>query len=178
MKSGYTKLVVTAAIVSLFIVAWSPAAAAQSCPSSPKYLPDFTSNQNCMVLNGILDNTPEHNLPGLLSSGSVTTSWSDNGAATHAEPEHLGGDRLVRHAATGFWSVLHNVHIPEWTGANALQCGDVSCPGDGIAFVIQNSSSSAIGPQGCGHSVLASAIFACHYYRSSNRDPQQFSDRV
>ena len=63
MKPGYTKLVVTAAIVVLVIVAGSSAASAQSCPTSPKYLPDFTSNQNCLTLNGIDYDTPSTNTP-------------------------------------------------------------------------------------------------------------------
>src|SRR5580698_1488718 len=53
MKPGYTKLVVTAAIVILVIVAGGPGALAQSCPTSPTYSPDFTSNENCLTLNGM-----------------------------------------------------------------------------------------------------------------------------
>lgn len=64
MKLEHRKLLVTTAIVVLIIGVGSLVAAAQSCPTSPNYNPDFTSNQNCMTLNGIDGNTPLTTYPG------------------------------------------------------------------------------------------------------------------
>ena len=48
------------------------------------------------------------------------------------------------------------------TGANdGTLCGDVPCPGDGIAFVIQNSATSAPWALKVAGSDSATASFAC-----------------
>ena len=65
MKPGHTRLVVTSSdFCSQYFVAGSLAASAQNCPSSPNYNPDFTSNQNCVVLNGIDISNPSTTYPG------------------------------------------------------------------------------------------------------------------
>ena len=149
MKPGYTRLVVTAAIVVLVIFAGSPAVLAQSCPSSPNYLPDFTSNENCLTLNGINYDTPSTLYPGFYAAvppppAGVTTvlrltpnqqAWT--GSAWYNTQQTVSGS-----FSTTFTFQL--------TGANGTLCGNVPCPGDGIAFVIQNSATSAIGPEACG----------------------------
>ncbi len=70
MKLGITKFIMTAAIAALVVVAGSPAARAQSCPTSPYYSPDFTSNQGCLKLNG------NASFPVPTASAATITSWS------------------------------------------------------------------------------------------------------
>ena len=50
MKIGIAKLIRVAAIAALVVIAGSTGAWAQNCPTSPNYLPDFSSNQNCLAL--------------------------------------------------------------------------------------------------------------------------------
>ena len=95
MKSGYTKLVVTAAIAVLVLAVGSPMASAQSCPSSPNYLPDFTASQNCLTLNGINYNTPSVAVPGFLSSSPNSASGSHECAAAYSKSAGMGGIGLV-----------------------------------------------------------------------------------
>ncbi len=45
MNLRITRSIMTTAIVALTVVAWSTVASAQSCPTSPNYTPDFTSNE-------------------------------------------------------------------------------------------------------------------------------------
>jgi hypothetical protein len=149
MRLEYSKVVVTAAIVVLFIVAGSPAASAQSCPSSPNYHSDFTSNQNCLTLNGIQYDASSTAYPGFYPAiptppPGVTTvlrltpnqgAWT--GSAWYGSQQPVSGP-----FSTTFTFQL--------TGANGFFCGNILCPGDGIAFVIQNSAATAIGPEACG----------------------------
>jgi hypothetical protein len=137
MKPGYTRLVVTAAIAVLVIVAGSPAALAQSCSSSPNYLPDFTSNQGCLSLNnnGIVPGYPGF-YPAVSGAGTVlratpNQTWTAGSAWYNTQQSVLGS-----------FSTTFAFQIS----------GGTSSPADGIAFVIQNSpaGTSALGPNGCG----------------------------
>ncbi len=162
MNSGYTKLVVTAAIVVLVIVAGSSAASAQSCPSSPKYLPDFTSNQTCLTPNGMNYDTPSTLYPGFYPAvptppPGVTTvlrltpnqqAWTGSAWYNTQQP------------VSGPFSTTFTFRL---TGANGTSCGDFPCPGDGIAFVIQNSATSALGPEACGIGFGSSAFCQAPY---------------
>ena len=58
MKAEITRFVRVAAIAVLVVVAGSTAAWAQSCPTSPNYNPDFSSNQSCLTLNGTTSGYP------------------------------------------------------------------------------------------------------------------------
>lgn len=162
MKPGYTKLVVTAAIVVLVIAVGSPSASAQSCPSSPKYLPDFTSNQNCLTLNGINYNTPSALYPGFYPA--VPTPPPGVSTVLRVTPNQQAW------AGSAWYNTQQPVSGPfsstftfQLTGANGTSCGDGFCPGDGIAFVIQNSMTSALGPEGCGIGFGASAFCQVPY---------------
>jgi MBG domain-containing protein/lectin family protein/centrosomal CEP192-like protein len=114
------KFAIVAAIAVLVLAAGSTAAWAQtSCPSSPSYTPDFTSNQSCMKLNydGLF----------VLSNGSnflqLTTSTGNQvGSAWYATPQ------VVENGfTTSFQFQLTN---PSTT------------PADGITFTIQNSNAT------------------------------------
>ena len=51
IKLGSARWMTPAAIVALTLISGS-ASWAQTCPTSPSYSPDFTSNQSCMTLFG------------------------------------------------------------------------------------------------------------------------------
>ena len=144
MKLEYTKLVLTAAIVVLANVAASPAASAQSCPTSPNYNPDFTSNQNCLTLNGVQDNNPLTTYPGFYPAvqtppPGVTTVLR----LTPSQTDWAGSVWYkTQQPVAGAFSTTFTFQL---SGANT----DYG-PGDGIAFLIQNSATSALGPEGCG----------------------------
>ncbi len=57
-------------IAAVVLVAGSPATWAQSCPTNPSYLPDFTSNQACLTLNG------NASFPTPTGTAATITSWS------------------------------------------------------------------------------------------------------
>jgi len=141
MNSGYAKVVVASAIVILTIVAGISSAAAQSCPPSPKYVPDFSSNQNCMTLNGMQDNTPLTTYPGFypaVQPGVATVLR----IAPNQEDWAGSAWYNTQQAVAGAFSTTFTFQM---SGSNPS-------PGDGIAFLIQNSAAgiSALGPEGCG----------------------------
>jgi hypothetical protein len=151
MKPQHSRLVVTSAILLTVLVAGSLAASAQNCPSSPNYNPDFTSNQSCVVLNGIDISNPSTAYPGFYPAvppppSGVTTVLR----LTPNQSDWVGSSWYsVQQPVSGPFSTTFTFQL---TGANGLLCGDVPCPGDGIAFVIQNSpvGTAALGPEACG----------------------------
>src|SRR5580698_10471552 len=114
--------------------------AAQTCPTSPSYSPDFSLNQSCLSLLGNgFSSTPSiaSFQPG--TSGTVLqitpNSTQQRGYAWYTTPQPVGNS-----FSTTFTFQL--------TGASGL-------PADGLAFVIQNSptGASTVGPtgsDGCG----------------------------
>ncbi|MGC2245870.1 MAG: L-type lectin-domain containing protein [Terriglobales bacterium] len=144
MKPGYAKLVVTATIGALVIIVGSSAASAQSCPSSPKYLPDFTLNQNCLTLNGINYDTPSMQYPGFYA------------AVPPPPPGVANVLRITPNQQAWTGSAWYNTQQPvsgPFSTTFAFQLSGASTgdgPGDGIAFLVQNSATSALGPEGCG----------------------------
>jgi hypothetical protein len=124
MHAEITRFVRLAAIAAL-AVACSTAARAQACPASPSYSPDFTSNQNCLALN------PLSTLPVFVGTSpntvmQLTTSLSNQtGSAWYSTPQNVENG-----FSTTFQFQFMTPSIP---------------PADGIAFVIQNSSTAAIG---------------------------------
>jgi hypothetical protein len=144
MKSACAKFVVTAALAVLGIVVWSPAASAQSCPTSPNYSPDFTSNQNCMVLNGMQDNTPSTTYPGFYPAVPPPPTGVTTVLRLTPNQQDWGGSAWynTQQPVSGPFSTTFTFQL---SGAST---GDG--PGDGIAFLIQNSATTALGPEGCG----------------------------
>ena len=162
MKLGYTKLVVTAAIVVLVLIVGGPTASAQSCPSSPNYLPDFTANQNCLTLNGINYDTPSSLYPGFYPAVPTPPPGVTNVLRLTPNQQAWAGAAWynTQQPVSGPFSSTFTFQL---TGANGVSCGDVPCPGDGIAFVIQNSATSALGPEGCGIGFGSSAFCQAPY---------------
>ena len=133
MKVGITRLIIVAAIAALVLVAGSTAAWAQSCPTSPKYSPDFTSNQPCLTLNGTRFNTPNTAYPSFVTTNPTPTvatvlrltpnqgDWAGSAWFTTQQP------------VAGAFSTTFTFQL---SGANGFLCGDTPCPADGIAFVV------------------------------------------
>ncbi len=132
MSQGIKRFVIVAAIAVVFAITGGTTAWAQTtpCPSSPNYTPDFSLNQSC--LTPVLNAMP---FPFQLLGSNVLqlTSSTSNpiGAAWYntAQPVENG-------FTTSFQFQFTSPSTP---------------PADGIAFVIQNSSSaplSAIGYTG------------------------------
>jgi len=114
--------------------------AAQACPTSPSYSPDFSANQNCLALFGNGFNSSA--VPASFQPGGAGTllqitpnSTQQRGYAWYKTPQPVGNS-----FSTTFTFQL---------------TGGSNPPADGIAFVIQNSSTGAstVGPtgsDGCG----------------------------
>lgn len=118
------KSLFTTAAVAVLLVAGSTAALAQNCPASPNYFPDFTSNQNCVAPNGNA---------AFFSNNSnvlrVTPAQSNQtGSAWYTTPQ-----TVTNGFSTSFQFQFTSASNP---------------PADGIAFVIQNAGTSAIGYTG------------------------------
>lgn len=139
MKAQIMRFATVAAIAILMVVAGSTTAGAQSCPTSPNYLPDFSSNQSCLDLNGT--NT---GYPGFYTavSGTGTVLRLTPNSTFTAGSAWFNTQQAV---GTGTFSTTFTFQL---SGSNT-QYG----PADGIAFVIQNSpppGTNALGPDGCG----------------------------
>jgi hypothetical protein len=140
MRVGITRFFMMAALAALMAFGGSKAAWAQ-CPASPNYSPDFTSNQNCLTLNGTNAGYPGFfpavppPPPGVTTVLRVTPNQTATaGSAWFNSQQPVSG-------------VFSTTFMFQITGGNT----DLS-PADGIAFVIQNSDAgtSALGPDGCG----------------------------
>ncbi len=123
-SSYASRLLAVAVIAVLVVAAGGTAAWAQTptCTASPSYTPDFTANQSCMALNFDATFVP--------SNGSnvlqlTTSSGSQVGSAWYGTPQTVENG-----FTTSFQFQFTNPTVP---------------PADGIAFVIQNSSTKAIG---------------------------------
>ncbi len=162
MKLVYTTLLTTTAIMMVVIAVGSSVASAQSCPSSPNYLPDFTSGQNCLTLNGINYDTPSTMYPGFYPAVPPPPSGVTNVLRLTPNQQAWTGSAWynTQQPVSGPFSTTFTFQL---TGANGTSCGEEPCPGDGIAFVIQNSATTAIGPEGCGIGFGSSAFCQAPY---------------
>src|SRR5208283_213709 len=137
MKAEITRFVGVAAIAALVVVAGSTAAWAQSCPTSPNYNPDFSSNQSCLTLNGTTSGYP-----------GFYTNDAGTGIALRLTPNSTdtAGSAWynTQQPVSGAFSTTFTFQL---SGGNTQQS-----PADGIAFLIQNSAAgtSALGDDGCG----------------------------
>ncbi len=95
--------------------------AAAQCPASPSYAPDFSTNQSCMMTNG--------NSVFVSGASTVLQITSSTGNQT-GSAWYLTPQAVENGFTTTFQFQFTNASNP---------------PADGIAFVIQNSSTGAIG---------------------------------
>lgn len=125
----------------------------------PNYSPDFSNatSQACLTLNGINYNSPSTSYPGFypsVSGGSTVLRITPNQQAWTGSAWYN-----TQQPVSGAFSTTFTFQL---SGANA------DGPGDGIAFVIQNSPPpsestplsglAALGPEGCGIGFGASAF--------------------
>ena len=133
MKTRITRFVISGAIVMLILIVGSSASWAQ-CPTSPNYTPDFSNNQSCLTLNG---NSPGYpGFYGAINGNTIVLRLTPN--STFEDGSAWYG---TQQPVSGAFSTTFTFQL---SGANGLG------PADGIAFLIQNSSTSALGPDGCG----------------------------
>ena len=139
IKLGSARWITSAAIVALTLISGSAVSWAQSCPASPSYSPDFTSNQSCMTLLGNGSSSSPVKASFVTSGGTLLqitpNSQQQRGYAWYNTPQPVGNS-----FSTTFTFQLTGASDP---------------PADGFAFVIQNSSGGAntVGPtgsDGCG----------------------------
>ena len=114
---------------------------AQGCPASPSYSPDFTA-MNCLTLNPMNSGSPSFAAP---VAPTPPSTLPPNVATVLRLTANQGG------LATSAWYDTQQDVADGFSTTFAFQIGHTSTfNADGFAFVIQNSSTSALGPGGCG----------------------------
>ncbi|MFZ0299303.1 MAG: hypothetical protein WAM13_13215 [Candidatus Sulfotelmatobacter sp.] len=163
MKPVITRFVILAAIAVLAVAVGSTAAWGQTpCPNAPSYTPDFNGATftNPSIPGGCL--TPNNNgtagYPGLFSPAySLTQPTGTPNPAQQAPANVTTVLRVTPNASGTAGSVWYNTQQSvasafsttftfQLSGSQVTGYG----PADGIAFVIQASGTSALGPNGCG----------------------------
>jgi len=147
MRVGSKRLFAQISIVMLMVFVGTIAGWAQ-CTAPPNYSPDFSgpsatfpnaSSQACLTLNGTNYDSPSAAYPGFYPSvagGSTVLRITPNSQAWTGSAWYT-----TQQPVSGPFSTTFTFQL---TGAGE------SSPGDGIAFVIQNSATTALGPEGCG----------------------------
>jgi uncharacterized repeat protein (TIGR01451 family) len=130
-RSRLTTLALQAAVALLTVIAASTASLATEvspcAPASPNFTPDFTSNQNCITWP--LTSDAMFVLSGTATDLQMTTSLGNQVASAWFVTPQL----IVGGFTTTFQFQFSNPSVP---------------PADGIAFVIQNTGTGAIGYTG------------------------------
>ncbi len=119
-SNAHLSLVRTAIVALVMIIASTEAWAQGSCPSSPNYAPDFSSNQNCLALN---DNAT------FVSDGTTVLELTSSTGTEEGSAWYLTPQIVVNGFTTTFQFQFTNPSSP---------------PADGIAFLVQNYSTDAI----------------------------------
>jgi Legume lectin domain len=144
MRIGIAKLIMLAVTAALMTVTGGARAWAQSCPTSPNYLPDFSSNQSCLAFK---NNGAGTGYPGFYSP---------------VPPPPTGVAKVLRLTpnqffwATSAWYTTQQPVSGAFSTTFTFQLSGTTAGGsgnaDGIAFLIQNSpaGTTALGPDGCG----------------------------
>jgi uncharacterized repeat protein (TIGR01451 family) len=136
--------VIVAALAVVLVITGGTVAWAQSCPTSPNYSPDFSSNQSCLTLNGIMYGTSSPAYPSFQSPIVPSTGVSNVLRLTPSSNYWAG---------SAWFQTPQPVSNP-FTTTFTFQLNPAS-GADGIAFVIQNSGLSALGAEGCGEGFAA-----------------------
>ena len=126
-------LVFTIALLTGLVMAGSTGAWAQ-CPASPAFTPDFTNNQSCLTLNGSAAFFPQVSSLEQPLTPSNPPQPPPQGTVLRLTPNTI----FVSGSA---WS---NAPVPvsghfSTTFTFQMSGTNTNLPGDGIAFVIQNS---------------------------------------
>ena len=144
MKLAITRFAIVAAIAVLVVAVGSTAAWGQTpCPNSPNYSPDFTgaSIPSCLTAN----NNGDAGYPGLYAVVNPPTPPPVVAKVLRLTPNSVYTAGSVWYNAPQQVSAAFSTTFTfELSGSNT------PVPADGIAFVIQGSGTSALGPDGCG----------------------------
>jgi hypothetical protein len=144
-----TKFFRVALIAALVVVVGSTAAWAQ-CPASPNYVPDFSSNQNCLTLNG----TPLPSVsgyPGFFPPAH--TLVLPPGTTDPAQPAPAGVNEVLRlttnttfTSGSAWFNTAQAVAGPFSTTFTFQLSNSTTSPlnADGFAFVIQNQPNNPL----------------------------------
>ncbi len=125
MKALFARLITLSAIAALIVGAMNSAANAQApaCPTTPNYTPDFSQNQTCITVNG--------------NASFVATTDTNNVLRITPNAGNQTGSA---------WYTTSQVVNAGFTTTFQFQFTNPSVPpADGIAFVIQNAGTGAIG---------------------------------
>lgn len=139
MRVGKEIIAVVAVTVALGIAGSSPAFG-QNCATSPNYSPDFSSNQSCLTLNGINYATQSSSYPSF--QPPIAPAPPNVSSVLRLTPSALYW------AGSAWYQTPQPVANP-FTTTFTFQLNPAG-GADGVAFVIQNSGLSALGPEGCG----------------------------
>ena len=128
-----------AAVVLLIVVAATMAGWAQSsCPASPNYSPDFSSNQSCMTLNGNYGEGANALYPAFTSPAPPPAASAPAGVS-----KVLRLTPAVGGWATSGWFNTTQPVVGGFSTTFLFQISDTSSyNADGLAFLVQNSTES------------------------------------
>lgn len=128
-KNWSTTITFAGMVLVLFLAATTPGWGQQPCPTSPSYSPDFSANQTCLAQNG--NST-------IVSDGSTVLQITGSTGGQTGSAWYLIPQAVQNGFSTTFQFQLTNASSP---------------PADGIAFLIQNSATSALGYAGSGGAI-------------------------
>lgn len=114
-------ITVAATVLFLVLGAAKPGWAQNPCPPSPSYSPDFSANQNCLALNGTST---------IVSDGSTDLQITNSTSGQTGSAWYLIPQAVQNGFSTTFQFQFTNPSSP---------------PADGIAFIIQDSGTAALG---------------------------------
>jgi len=153
MKLAITRFAIVAAIAVLVVVLGGSTAAwaqTETCyQTTPNYSPDFANNQACLTLTGTPANSP---YPGFYAPASTQTPPGGTPNAALPAPANVATVlRLTTNSTftsgSAWFTVQQPVAAPfSTTFTFQLSDTNTSMTADGFAFVIQNSSVSALDP--------------------------------
>ena len=151
MQTRITRFLLLAATAGLLATATS--AWAQSCPASPNYSPDFSSNQSCLTPN---NNGADPGYPGFYPPTPPPPTGVNNVLRLTPNQFFTAGSAWynTQQNVTGAFSTTFTFQLG---GTTAGGSGNA----DGIAFLIQNSGTNALGPDGCGIGFGDDTLIGC-----------------
>jgi uncharacterized repeat protein (TIGR01451 family) len=141
MKVGRKSFLFTLVLLALAVAGSSTASAQTPCNATvPDYFPDFSSNQACLDLNGESGSSPSTAYPSFQPPIAPAPQNVSTVLQLTPNSQFQGGSA---------WFQTPQPVASPFTTTFTFQLNPAQ-GADGIAFVIQNSSLTALGPTGCG----------------------------
>jgi uncharacterized repeat protein (TIGR01451 family) len=147
MKVGRKSFLLTFALVALALAGGSSAFAQNQSPTpcnatGPDYSPDFSLNQACLYLNGENNNSASTAYPSFQPPIAPAPPNVSNVLRLTPNVQYQGG--------SAWFQTPQPVSSPFTTTFTFQLSPNVGNGADGIAFLIQNSGLTALGPTACG----------------------------